>query len=490
MRRRPRVDRARRSLPRAGLVALALAAGVLLALPVSAQPLRPDTDSDDGKQVSGTFGARASATLYDEDWYLGITPFLSLEIDDLAIARDSPLFDSPQVHPLRLQFETPLHLRVRDNAPRATTPRFRGAQWDTPSEYLRVLRWAEYAAPYDGVYFRGGELSNVRVGHRTIVDAYANALDSDRFQWGLHHNLNTVYGGYEAFIDDVTNPDVMGGRLWARPWAFVDPGHAMRRLAVGVTVAADQAAPTMLAERPVGGGLESNEHGDVVVTGAAPTAVLGWDVEYLVVASDRVSLTPYLDVNTHLGRGTGMHAGSFFGFKLSRSVVLDLRAEYRRLGRRYLPAYIGRIYEVERLAYRTLPGDDIPLTKLTWSGRTLQPRRNGYYAELGLNIADKAFISGGFADEEGANNNSAWMQLRVPVISVLQFGAYFVNTRFEGASGLFDLDDALVVAELRVSPLKWLFVDGQFRRRWEVNNSGRYAPANDWWIGAGVSFGF
>lgn len=479
-----------RSRHPAAAALLAAAVACLAAPGALAQPMTPDTDGGDSARVSGNVGARVGAARLDEDWFLAITPTLHLVIDEVTITNESPLFDSPQSHPLRLQLEAPMMVRLRDNAPRDGEGRFRRELWDEPSEYGRIVRWIEYATPYDGIYFRGGELSDVRIGHRTIVDAYDNAMDTNHFQWGLHHALNTIYGGAEAFVDDVTNPDVMALRLYARPWAFVDPSSPARRFALGMTLAGDQAAPLQLEERPDGRGFVADERGRVQVVDAMPTGILGWDAEYQLVTLERVSVTPYTDTNTHFGRGTGWHLGSFFGFKLTDTIVLDMRAEYRVMGGSYLPAYLGRIYEVERLTYLPVSGFDLPAPKLRFTGETELGLRNGYYAELGFNFANLVYVAGGWEDQTGANNNSAWAQLRVPALSVVQFGAYYVNTRFEGAAGLFDLENALAVAEVRVSPVPFLYVDGQLRRRWELDGSGNYAPVNDWAFGAGVSFGF
>ena len=474
-------------IARIAVAALVLGQGAA----VFAQQVEPDQaeSASTRASVSGNLGAGIGAARIAEDWYLIITPSLYLQIDGVAITRDSPLFDQPQVHPLRMLFDAPLPVRVSDRAPVDGGPAFRQELWDEPSEYARVLPWIEYASPYDGVYFRGGELPNVRVGHRTIVDSYDNAMNSDHYQWGLHHNLNTTYGGYEAFVDNVTDPDAMALRLYARPWTFINPSSAARRLAFAATIAGDQNAPRRLALTPRGD-LAPSDTGDPVVELGQSTGILGWDVEIQAVAIERVSITPYTDVNTHFGVGTGWHLGSFFGFQLTDTIVLDMRAEYRLLGRRYEPAYIGRTYEIERLVYLPVANETLAVPKLDFVSRQQSRRRNGYYAELGFNFAELVFISGGWENQTGANNNAAWAQLRVPALSIVQFGAYYVNTRFEGAAGLFDLENALAVAEARVSPLPWLYLDGQVRRRWEVSDGGDYSPVNDWSVGAGVSFGF
>ena len=456
-----------------------------------AQALEPNVPgpADEGR-VHGALGGRFGVAKLSEDWHLTITPTLFLEIRDLALTRNSPLFDAPQAHSLRFSFEVPLTTRVGDRFPHETTPAFRHEHWDERAEYMRVLRWLEYGSPYDGVYVRGGELPNVRIGHRTIVDAYDNGFDSDHFQWGVQHSLNTVYGGLDAFIDNVTDPDVMGARAYIRPWGIDDPEGSLRRLAFGVTVAADQAAPTRILQAEPDVAYPAIPSRDLLPNDTNPTAILGWDAEYQLVVAPRATMTPYLDVNTHFARGTGLHAGSFFGFKLSDEVVMDMRAEYRLLGGAYQPAYFGRVYEVERLAFRTIPGETLRAPKFAWTDAVREGARNGYYAELGFNFSERVFLSAGWEDQTGANNNAAWAQLRIPALSVLQFGAYFLNTSFEGPDGLFDMSNAVVVAEARVSPLPWLYADTQIRRRWEVDRAGQYEPVNDWSIGAGVSFGF
>ena len=459
--------------------------------PVAAQQIEPAAGDPPAERpsVSGSLGVGVGAARLAEDWFLVLTPSFYLQIDGVAITRESELFDAPQIHPLRFLFEAPLYVRVSDRAPVDGGSRFRRELWDEPAEYARVLRWVEYASPYDGIYFRGGELPNVRIGHRTIVDSYDNTLDADHYQWGVHHNLNTRFGGVETFVDNVTDPDAMALRLYARPWAFMNPESALRRLAFGSTIAGDQNAPRQLALTSEGT-YESTQNGDLIVEEGQATGILGWDVEMQMVATERVSITPYTDVNTHFGAGTGWHLGSFFGFQLTDTIVLDMRAEYRLLGGQYEPAYIGRTYEIERLSYLPIRGAVAAVPKLEFVLNQEERRRNGYYAELGFNFAELVYIAAGWEDQTGVDNNSAWAQLRVPALSVVQFGAYYVNTRFEGASGLFDLDNALAVAEARVSPIPWLYVDGQVRRRWEVDGSGAYTPVNDWSVGAGVNFGF
>ena len=67
-----------------------------------------------------------------------------------------------------------------------------GESWDSPSTWLRLIRYVSYAQPYDPFYFRLGELDYLTIGHGSIMSGYSNY---DRR--GLRVNLrksNNRYG--------------------------------------------------------------------------------------------------------------------------------------------------------------------------------------------------------------------------------------------------------------------------------------------------------
>lgn len=473
---------------------IALAAVLLCPVAVSAQGLEPSGGDDDGGGVSGRVSIGFGAAKIAEDWFLVATPALTLTIPQLTIAREGTLFDRDQTHDLHLRFHAPLRFRVKDRAPTDNEGSFRRRDWDEPAEWFRVIRGFEYGAPYAGVYLRGGELSDVRIGHRTIVDAYDNAIDVDHFQWGLQGALNTTYGGTELLFDNLADPELMGLRVYARPVAFADPTSYWTRLAVGTSIIGDRDAPARLALTPNGQGYIVDREGNFVERASRATGLWGVDVELSIDAGDRVTITPYTDANVHLGSGAGWHLGSFFGFQLSDAVVMDVRAEYRLLGNGYLPGYFGPLYEVERWSYLPLVAGEPRVPKRTWLQSTYLGRRSGYLGEIGLNIRNAIYLSGTWEDARGPNNNAALLQVRVPALSIVQFGAVWANTRFNGARNLFDPENALATAEVRVMPLQWLYIDAQANRRWQLepnaSGEGRYEPVDDFAFGVGATFGF
>jgi hypothetical protein len=459
---------------------------VWLPLVAHAQPTAPAaSDPLDDRAISLALGAAKIG----DDWFARLTLAMVLRFRDVTLAPGGALFDEPQQHDLRLLLSVPLAWMVYDGGVE-TEDRFRRQEWDEVSEYLRVLRIIEYGTPYDGLYFRLGELSNVRIGHRTIVDNYINTLDVDRFQWGIHHNLNSRYGGYEFLLDNVGDPELMGTRAYVRPVAFTNPESWWTRLATGVSVFGDVHAPTALTIQP-DGRYVLDDKGSFIVDERRGTAIVGLDVELAAVQTDVVSVTPYSDANIHLGNGSGWHIGSFLGIQASESIVLDARSEFRVLGRGYLPTYFGTLYEVERFAYRAPGESPVQVPKLQWLRLGQEDRiREGYLAEAGINVGQWLRLAAAWENYRGPDNSTAWFYATVPASRYVQFGAYYANTRFQGARELFRAENALAMLETRVMLQDWLYVTGQVNRRWKLDPDGQYAPVDDFAVGVGASFGF
>jgi hypothetical protein len=448
---------------------------------------------DEAQRVTGRLSIGVGVAKLAEDWYFAMQPGCNLRVSGLTIAREGQVFDEDQTHNLRFSFRVPLRFRLSDRDPKDDLGTFRTADWDEPIEFVRILRRVIYGAPYAGVYFSGGRLSDVRIGHRTIVDSYSNTLDLDHFQWGFHSAVNTVYGGGEVFVDNLGDPDLIGMRIYARPAAFVDRTSYWSRFAVGMSLIADTDAPVALEYDELGRDYRI-EGGEFVELASTTAGIWGLDVEFALEANERVTMTPYMDANVHLGSGAGWHIGTFFGVNIQDQAVLDLRAEYRLLGPGYLPGYFSPLYEVERWSYLQFNERERELPKAAWIRDSRLRLRSGYLAEIGLNVRSKLYLSGTWEDAGGIDNNSAWIQVRMPAWNRVQFGALWANTRFDGARELFDLQHSLATFEVRVLTVKFLYVEAQVNRRWQLVETrpgfGRFRPVDDFAFGAGLTWGF
>ena len=111
-----------------------------------------------------------------------------------------------------------------------------GESWDSPSTWLRLIRYVSYAQPYDPFYFRLGELDYLTIGHGSIMSGYSNY---DRR--GLRVNLrksNNRYG-VETMVNDLGNPLIFGGRLFYRPFLRPENNNFLTRFELGGTYLTD-----------------------------------------------------------------------------------------------------------------------------------------------------------------------------------------------------------------------------------------------------------
>ncbi|MBI5542717.1 MAG: hypothetical protein HY901_02435 [Deltaproteobacteria bacterium] len=380
--------------------------------------------------------------------------------------------------PVHLGIQAPLRWRIWNLDDQKPLFQLRKQDWDEVSDYFRILRYVEYGSPKQTVYARAGELAGTTLGHGTIVSWYYNAIDVDHWQTGLRFNLNLNPGGLETMLQSVTSPRLAGGRLYVRPWYFVDKCSLLYRLAVGLSTYVDADAPTTMAGSTV------DEHQNLV----APTktlAVYGLDLEYPILASELVDLTPYVDLNIIGGQGVGFHGGVLLGL---HPPVVDLQArlEYRALGARYLPAYFNSLYEVQRFQYQG------GKTKLQWleeggHGEAV----NGAYGELVVSVGKHFSLLGSYEDYEGPHNGALQLRLLLPEVAGLRLGAYYFKQNIEAPKEIFtSRHNAMGVLELRYQITPIFSVLGQVARQWQLGADGRYEAIDTYHFGfqAGWTF--
>ena len=124
-----------------------------------------------------------------------------------------------------------------------------GESWDSPSTWLRLIRYVSYAQPYDPFYFRLGELDYLTIGHGSIMSGYSNY---DRR--GLRVNLrksNNRYG-IETMVNDLGHPLIFGGRLFYRPFLREENNNFLTRFELGGTYLTDiDPNPQEVGEEPL-----------------------------------------------------------------------------------------------------------------------------------------------------------------------------------------------------------------------------------------------
>jgi len=447
-------------------------------------------------ETKGMLGGDLNFGQIDEDWYTTIHLGFSMDLGKIGFG-----------------IQVPLRLRVYDADPEDSSDSvFREEDWDEWTDYLKIIRFFRFGHKGDFIYVVVGDLPGATIGHGTIVNRYYNNVDLDHYKMGIVADLNTDYGGVETLLNAGFVTNMFALRGYFRPWSLVDKESYLNNFALGFTVASDVTAPYELYEE---GGIQQVEDGFPKVAKEDTATVMGGDIEFKVLDTSILTLTPYMDLNgIPASGGVGYHAGVLSVFHIGGiSMDLSARLEYRYFTGDYIPAYFNSYYEIQKFAYPFQ--DETGLHTGTGErGEAVLPKRrvleelpdkglNGYYAELVFNFLGLFTIGASYDDYDGLYNSNLRIYLDVPALEVFQFGAYYYKHNFEGAGEAFTFDEkSLFLIEARYQITSFLYVIGQYWRIWQLDNNqykedgsdnlryGEYVPVDDWSIGLGVSYTF
>lgn len=434
-------------------------------------------DQEKGADVGGLVDGRLGYGLIDNDHFLSINVGTALSWGKLGVG-----------------IQAPLRFRVVDNDPEDEGV-LRKEEWDEVSDWTRVLRYVEWGKPTDWLYVRLGVLSGTSIGHGTIVDRYYNVIDPDHYQTGAQVNLDLDVAGGQLFLDNLIDPNIFAMRGYIRPFKLANVLPILESISVGFTLAVDGVAPNAyITENDVRSTPILTGDGELRTETEAVT-LFGFDLDWQVLSTDIVALTPYMDFNI-LGPtgGTGFHAGLLSSFQLGSAVKLGTRLEYRIITEDYSPSYINSWYEVERVQF--LDGK----TKIGYfqdkNDNGDEDAQHGFVAQADLGILDAFTITAAYEDYQGPDNANLLIKLGLPWVANLQFNAYYAKRNMNKFSEAFDLDSALAVAEVKYKVYGPVFAYMMYSREWRLNKDesskdfGTYETINDMDGGVGVEFNF
>ncbi len=362
-------------------------------------------------------GALIALALWAPTWELGATLGPGV-VDDRAALLATP-WGGVQTGPFEVALQAPLRFELGE-------ARLRPQDWDEVADAGRVLRFARY-----GEALGIGTITDLTLGHGTLVRRYHGGVDDDTHRLGALLTLEDDAFGGLLFVDQLLGPPVVGARLEARP---------RPRLTMGLTAVADSAAP-----------------GDEVVP------AYGIDVAYEV--TDGLSL--YLDGNG-VERAPGVHLG--LAGELRRvqwSVSGLLEGMWADAG--YDPYRFDFGYLVDR--HRRPPPDTQAL---------------GGRAQAELGYAESLRVGAEYTDAQGPERASLSLWLRVPDERV----AVTALWRTRGRRGrLLSPDDALAAAAVRVNVHPVWSLGATLARVWRPDADGVLRPGTDAALVAEAAFG-
>lgn len=276
-----------------------------------------------------------------------------------------------------------------------------GEAWDSPSTWLRLVRYVRYGQPYDPFHLRFGELDYLTIGHGSIMSGYSNY---DRR--GLRLNLRNAENRYgiETMMNDIGNPTIFGGRGFYRPFYREESNNVLTRFELGATYLTD-----------INPNLQE--------VGEDPLSAVGFDVGFPIIETSAFRLDIYDDIaflntlpeddtqteitlteenqlTTNLAWGNAVGVGFSFTQTL-------FKIEYRTFGDGYLPSVFDYTYES---AKSLSPEPDMPQflgletnTEPRGSGDPdhadgVPPRRRGFFSQLVWHPLPQIHFMGTFED--------------------------------------------------------------------------------------------
>ena len=427
-----------------------------------------------GSEVTGGAEGTLSFARFGEDFFFNVTLGTAFSVGKFSFG-----------------IQAPLKIRVIDEDPQ-NDKWYREEDWDSASDWTRIMRFFQYATPKDPFYLRLGELVAASIGHGTIVGRYYNSLDIDNYYTGLWTAVNLEQGGMEMMTNNILQWNITAMRGYVRPFTFVETAHPMlQKIAIGTTFAADFRSPSRSANKAVtaDADLETEE-----------TAWFwGIDAEIEILRNEMWGITPYTDLNVFGGLGVGWHLGVLNELTAAKS-TFQLRLEYRLLSSQYGPNYFNTLYDVERVTFLPLPqfsaSTPNPAVPKYWyyNEATGLETRHGFYGELFANLGGLFGLGGIYEDYQGPDNANVTLRVDLPVIASLKASAYYMRRNFDGFDELFSLNDAWLIAELRYQFMGPLYAYGVFSRYWrEVTDAEgftAYDATDSYQFGVGASFTF
>ena len=261
-----------------------------------------------------------------------------------------------------------------------------GEAWDSPSTWLRLVRYVRYGRPYDPFYVRFGELDYLTIGHGSIMSGYSN-YDRRGLRLNLRNSENRY--GIETMMNDIGNPTIFGGRGFYRPFQQEENSNLLTRFELGATYLTD-----------INPNLQE--------AGEDPLSAVGFDVGFPIFETSAFRLDLYDDIaflNTFPEENTqpdialtaenqvttNLAWGNAVGVGFSFTQTL-FKIEYRTFGDGYIPSVFDYTYES---AKSLGPEPDMP--QFLGLEANTEPRR-GFFSQLIWHPLPQIHFMGTFED--------------------------------------------------------------------------------------------
>ena len=304
-----------------------------------------------------------------------------------------------------------------------------GGVLDIFDDLFLKIRYIQYGEQRDKFYLKVGNLNNMTIGHGILMRDYANDADFPSIRRvGVNMGLDLGVFGFETVVSDLTEPEIMGARLYFRPLPDTF------RLAFGLSGIVDIDPAGVIPEFLLDGTGNPNfaNTGDPIFINTA------LDIDFPIFESEGFSFILFGDIAGLVpyyrepisGNGNTIEEGFYFealidaeadiplrNYGLSAGAfgnifVVDYRLEYRNFTGTFKPTLFGPNYDRLRGEYVLSLRDQLLDPQL------LEPTM-GIYGEAGFSIGDKFRFEAGYMwpwTEEGTSEED-YLHLQIELES-------------------------------------------------------------------------
>jgi len=274
-----------------------------------------------------------------------------------------------------------------------------GEKWDSLGDYLRAIRYFRYGHRRESLYFVYGALENMYIGHGLIMGGYSNY---DRR--GLRFDFNTSVFGAETILNNLAEPSIFGGRIYLRPFRYLDIAPLINRLTLGATYITD-----------VDPDFESDLE-DPLAAYSLDLSIPIIEALGLEIYSELASLSGLVPDETGVGYAVGTGIEKFNA---------NFKIEYRILNEYFQPTPFGYIYEASK-----------PLAPTINEGG-----QTGIYSLLTYYLPEKLWGAVAYENYTLSAPNLYGELVEIGLIDELSLRMFYVKHGIEDFNDIFDLDE-------------------------------------------------
>lgn len=332
----------------------------------------------------------------------------------------------------------------------------RKENFNETSDYLSIIRYIRYGQKRDPFFAKIGAIDSYTLGHGSIMYAYNNSPSFDNRKIGLALDLDFEKFGFESIYSDFSQAGIIGVRGYARPLHFTKLSSIpiIGNIEVGASLVSDMNDKSGI----LSGNYDFATKEFTPIQEEKNFTAVGFDIGLPLINAAVINSMLYFDYGKIMNFGSGSSAGLLIGLSGLGVLSADIKIERRWNGDKYIPAYFGSLYEIERFSLNSSTGNFSSKAK----SLALQLNDdNGYYGHLGVSILNTFSILGSYQRLDN-NPNSGILHIGADVSPenasfVARAGYDKINISKE--ADMFKLDDrSYMFAELGYKPYSYLLV--------------------------------